>query len=49
MLLDNLFFLIGGPGTTAIMLGIVAFVGIPAMSAVVCPSCALHRRLARGR
>ncbi len=49
MLLDNLFAMLGGTGTAALLLGIVAFVGYPAASFVLAPSCPIHRRMMRGR
>ena len=49
MILDNLFGMLGGTGTAAIMFAILAFVGAPAMSAVACPSNALRRLQPRGR
>lgn len=49
MILDNLFGLLGGTGTAAIMFAILAFVGAPAFSSVACPSNALRRLQPRGR
>ena len=49
MILDNLFGLLGGTGTAAIMFAILTFVGAPAMTAVACPSNALRRLQPRGR
>lgn len=49
MILDNLFGLLGGTGTAAIMFGILAFVGAPALTSVACPSNALRRLQPRGR
>ncbi len=49
MLLDNLFVIVGTPGTAAILLGIVAFAVYPAASIVMCPSSVLSRRIPRGR
>ncbi len=48
MLLDNLFAMVGTPGTTAILFGIVAFVGVPATALVLCPKSP-YTRLQRGR
>lgn len=48
MILDNLFSMIGGTGTAAILFGIVAFVGFPAMATVMCPKSA-YVRLQRSR
>ena len=48
MLLDNLFAMIGGSGTSLILLGILAFFGFPAMGAVLCPASTALRRLQRG-
>ena len=48
MLLDNLFSMMGGTGTAAILFGIVAFVGFPAAATVMCPKSA-YTRLQRGR
>ena len=49
MILDNLFGLLGGTGPAAIMFGILAFVGAPALTSVACPSNALRRLQPRGR
>ena len=48
MLLDNLFAMLGGTGTAAILFGIVAFVGMPAAATVMCPRSA-YTRLQRSR
>lgn len=48
MLLDNLFSLMGGSGTAAVLFGIVAFIGFPAAATVMCPKSA-YMRLQRGR
>jgi hypothetical protein len=48
MLLDNLFMMLGGSGTAAILFGIVAFVGMPAAATVMCPRSA-YVRLQRSR
>jgi hypothetical protein len=48
MLLDPLFGLLGVPGTAAILFGIVAFVGVPAVATVMCPRSA-YVRLQRTR
>jgi hypothetical protein len=48
MLLDPLFGLLGVPGTVAILFGIVAFVGVPAVATVMCPKSA-YVRLQRTR
>lgn len=48
MALDNLFSMLGGTGTAALLLGIVAFAGFPAFSALVCPR-SLYQRLQRSR
>lgn len=48
MLLDNLFDLVGAPGTTMILFGILAFVGVAPARAVLLPGCAaLDRRHTR--
>ena len=49
MILDNLFGMLGGTGTAAIMFAILAFVGAPAVGSVACPSNALRRLQPRGR
>jgi len=49
MILDNLFSTLGGPGTAAILFGILAFIGTPAVGSVACPSSALKRMQPRGR
>jgi hypothetical protein len=49
MLLDNLFTMIGGVGTSAALFGILAFIGVPAVGAVACPFSALRRMQPRGR
>ncbi|MBX3187398.1 MAG: hypothetical protein KF819_10305 [Labilithrix sp.] len=43
MLLDNLFAMLGGTGTAAILFGIVTVVGFPAAATVMCPKNAYHR------
>jgi hypothetical protein len=48
MLLDNLFAMLGGTGTAAILFGIVTFVGFPAAATVMCPKHA-YNRLQRSR
>lgn len=48
MLLDNLFAILGGTGTAAILFGIVTFIGIPAAGTVMCPKSA-YTRLQRSR
>ena len=48
MALDNLFSMLGGVGTSAVLLGIVVFAGFPAFSSLVCPR-GLYQRLQRGR
>lgn len=48
MALDNLFSMLGGTGTAAVLLGIVAFAGFPAFSLLVCPR-GIYQRLQRGR
>ncbi len=49
MLLDNLFELLGSPGTSLILLGILGFVGIAPVRAVLLPGCTevLDRRTRR--
>lgn len=49
MLLDNLFLHLGGTATAAILLGIVAIVGFPAIASLICPLGHYSRRLPRGR
>ena len=50
MLLDNLFTLLGGPGTALVCLGICVFFGTPAAVAVLRASCAWRiPRLERSR
>jgi hypothetical protein len=49
MILDNLFGMLGGTGTAAIMFAILAFVGAPALGAVACPATGLRRLQPRGR
>ena len=48
MLLDNLFAILGGAGTAAILFGIVTLIGFPAAAAVMCPKSA-YTRLQRSR
>ena len=48
MLLDNLFLMLGGTGTAAILFGIVTFIGFPAAATVMCPKGA-YSRLQRSR
>jgi len=48
MLLDNLFSILGGVGTSAILFGIVTFLGFPAAATVMCPKSA-YVRLQRSR
>lgn len=43
MILDNLFMILGGTGTAAILFGIVAFVGMPVAATVMCPRSAYVR------
>lgn len=38
MLLDNLFAMMGGVGTAAALLGILAVIGVPAIGSVACPA-----------
>jgi len=49
MILDNLFGLLGGTGTAAVMFTILAFIGAPAFTSVACPTNALRRIQPRGR
>lgn len=49
MLLDNLFSIVGGTGTSLILFSILALVASPALSSVVCPSHTLRRIQPRGR
>lgn len=49
MILDNLFTMLGGTGTAAVLFGIVAFVGFVPASSVMCPASQLSQRLSRGR
>lgn len=48
MILDNLFAMLGGTGTAAILFAIVAFIGFPAAATVMCPKSA-YTRLQRSR
>jgi hypothetical protein len=48
MILDNLFSILGGTGTAAVLFGIVSFVGFPAAATVMCPKSA-YTRLQRSR
>jgi hypothetical protein len=48
MLLDNLFSMLGVPGTVAILFGIVSFLGFPAAATIMCPKSA-YTRLQRSR
>jgi hypothetical protein len=48
MILDNLFVMLGGTGTAAVLFGIVAFIGFPAAATVMCPKSA-YVRLQRSR
>ncbi len=48
MILDNLFAMLGGVGTAAMLIGILTLIGSPAIGAVACPANGL-RRLERGR
>ena len=48
MILDNLFSMLGGVGTAAMLIGILTLIGSPAIGAVACPANGL-RRLQRGR
>ena len=48
MLLDNLFSILGGTSTAAILFGIVTFIGFPAAATVMCPKGA-YTRLQRSR
>ena len=43
MILDNLFVFLGGPGTAAVLLAIVSFVGFQAAATVMCPKSAFTR------
>lgn len=47
MILDNLFATLGGPGTAAVLFGILAMIGAPAMRSVACPSHAIRRSFER--
>ncbi len=47
MLLDNLFGFLGVPGTAAILLGIVIFVGLPAAATIMACPKAPYARLQR--
>ena len=47
MILDNFFEMLGGLGTSAFLVGVLALVGTPAMRAVACPHFQL-RRIQRG-
>lgn len=49
MILDNLFTMLGGTGTAAVLFGIVAMVGFVPMSSVICPMSQLSQRIAKGR
>jgi hypothetical protein len=49
MILDNLFGMLGGTGTAAVLFAILAFVGTPAVSSVACPTNALRKIQPRGR
>ena len=49
MLLDNLFHALGGPGTALMMLGILAFVGVAPVGALLLPEEALRRALRSSR
>lgn len=49
MILDNLFGMLGGTGTAAIMFGILAFVGAPAFTSIACPTNPLRKMQPRGR
>jgi hypothetical protein len=49
MLLDNLFSMIGGVGTSAALFGVLALMGVPAVGAIACPFSALRRMQPRGR
>lgn len=48
MLLDNLYSMMGATGTASLLFGILAFVGVPAVSTVMCPKSA-YSRLQRSR
>lgn len=48
MALDNLFSMLGGTGTAAVLFGIVAFAGVPAFSSLFCPR-SFYQRLQRSR
>jgi len=48
-MIDNLFTMMGGLGTAGLLVGILAFLGGPALGAVACPMSALHRLQPRGR
>jgi hypothetical protein len=49
MLLENLFPVLGGVGTSMLLLGILAVVSGPAIGGLVCSSGALRRIQPRGR
>lgn len=49
MLLDNLFAMLGGLGTSALLCGIIAIVGAPAIGSVACPTTFLRRLQPPGR
>ena len=49
MILDNLFGMLGGTGTAAVLFVILAFVGTPAVNSVACPTNALRKIQPRGR
>ena len=48
-MLDNLFATLGSVGTAAALCVILAFVGTPAIGAVVCPANPLRKLQPRGR
>jgi hypothetical protein len=47
MILDNLFNMLGGIGTSVLLFGILAFIGTPVVGSIACPASSL-RRLQRG-
>jgi hypothetical protein len=49
MVLDFLFSTLGGTGTAALMMGILAMIGVPATRAVACPSVAIRRSFQRSQ
>ena len=47
MILDNLFSMLGGVGTSVLLFGILAVIGSPVVGSLACPSTHL-KRLQRG-